>query len=309
MGDKLALIGVGKMGRALLTRMLAANHQVKAYDIADEPMATARAMGAATATCSAEAARDAAFVHVLVHDDQEVLDATLGPGGVLEGAGAGATVLLHSTILPETTARVAEAAELMGVDVADAPITSVPRRLEAGGGTFLVGGADDVVAKIRPHLESVGKAVYHFGPLGSGNVAKIAKNLTNAVERVMFAEAVEIVQAAGLDAVQFLDMARDVTTGATIEHWDKVNPGRRRPRRAPARAGHVQQGYPACGAAGRRVWARGAGHPRRRRRRRQVDQNLGRRGGPEVSPQGVAHAARTGEAHARRSVRHGGNAA
>ncbi len=222
MGDKLALIGVGKMGRALLTRMLAANHQVKAYDIADEPMATARAMGAATATCSAEAARDAAFVHVLVHDDQEVLDATLGPGGVLEGAGAGATVLLHSTILPETTARVAEAAELMGVDVADAPITSVPRRLEAGGGTFLVGGADDIVAKIRPHLESVGKAVYHFGPLGSGNVAKIAKNLTNAVERVMFAEAVEIVQAAGLDAVQFLDMARDVTTGATIEHWDKV---------------------------------------------------------------------------------------
>ena len=43
MGQRVALIGVGKMGRALLARLLAANHQVKAYDIAEAPMATARA--------------------------------------------------------------------------------------------------------------------------------------------------------------------------------------------------------------------------------------------------------------------------
>jgi 3-hydroxyisobutyrate dehydrogenase-like beta-hydroxyacid dehydrogenase len=222
MGEKLALIGVGKMGRAILDRMLAAGHQVKAYDIAEEPMETARAMGATTVTCSAEAARDAAFVHVLVHNDQEVLDATMGPGGVIEGAPGGCIVLLHSTILPETTARVAEAAAAHGITVLDAAITSVPRRLKAGEGIFLVGGPKDTVDAIRPHLESVGQAVHHFGPLGSGNVAKIAKNLTNAVERVMFAEAVEIVQAAGLDAVQFLDMARGVTTAATISQWEKV---------------------------------------------------------------------------------------
>ena len=222
MGQRVALIGVGKMGRALLARLLAANHQVKAYDIAEAPMATARAMGAVTVTCSAEAASDAAYLHVLVHSDQEVLDATMGPDGVLEGAGAGATLLLHSTILPETTERVALAAAGAGVAVLDAPVTSVPHRLQAGEATFLVGGPKDAVDAIRPHLEFLGKAVCHFGPLGSGNIAKIAKNLTNAVERVMWAETVQIVEAAGLDVRQFLDMAKAVNTGARVSQWDKV---------------------------------------------------------------------------------------
>jgi len=222
MGDKVALIGVGKMGRALLDRLHAENHQVKAYDIAEEPMATARTMGAATANSSAEAARDAAYVHVFVHNDQEVLDATLGPNGVLNGAGAGCILFLHSTILPETTAHVAEAAAGQGVTVLDAAVTSVPRRLQAGEGTFLVGGPDDVVDKIRPHLESLGNAVFHFGPLGSGNVAKIAKNLTNAVERVMWAETVQIVEAAGLDVQQFLDMAKGLESDTMVSNWERV---------------------------------------------------------------------------------------
>ena len=222
MGEKVALIGVGKMGRALLERLHAEGHQVKAYDIAEEPMATARTMGATAAACSAEAARDAAYVHVFVHNDQEVLDATLGPNGVLAGAGTGCILFLHSTILPETTARVAEAAAGQQVVVLDAAVTSVPRRLQAGEGTFLVGGPDDVVAKIRPHLESLGKAVCHFGPLGSGNVAKIAKNLTNAVERVMWAETVQIVEAAGLDVRQFLDMAKAVDNGSMVSQWERV---------------------------------------------------------------------------------------
>jgi 3-hydroxyisobutyrate dehydrogenase len=222
MGEKVGLTGVGKMGRALLSRLQEAGHQITAYDIAEEPMATAGAMGAAVASCSADAARDAAYVHVFVHNDQEVLDATLGPDGVIAGAGAGCTVFLHSTILPETTASVAKAATGQDISVLDASVTSVPRRLLAGEGTFLVGGPDDIVEKIRPHLESLGKAVCHFGPLGSGNVAKIAKNLTNAVERVMWAETVQIVEAAGLDPRQFLDMAKAVENGSMVSAWERV---------------------------------------------------------------------------------------
>lgn len=221
MGERVALIGVGKMGRALLHRLKLEGHDVAAYDIAEEPMETARELGAETVESSAAAAQGAVIVHVFVHNDQEVFDATLDPAGVLEGAAAGTLVLLHSTILPTTTFRVAEAASGRDVHVLDASVTSVPRRLHAGEGIFLLGGRDDLVARARAHLLPLGKSVHHFGPLGAGNTAKIAKNLTNAVERVMLAECVAMVERAGLDVRQFLDMARDANSGAMVETWEK----------------------------------------------------------------------------------------
>ncbi len=235
MAETVALIGVGKMGRALLHRLNGQGHRVRAFDIADEPMAAAAELGAATLSCSAEAARGAGFIHVFVHNDQEVFDCTLSPGGALEGAAAGSIILLHSTILPATTKRVAEAAAEKGVAVLDASVTSVPRRLQAGEATFLIGGPDDLVDLARAHLEPLGRTVHHFGPLGSGNVAKIAKNLTNAVERVMWAETVQLVETAGLDPRQFLEMAREINTGAAIETWERmirIEDGHTGPQRA-----------------------------------------------------------------------------
>ncbi len=221
MAQPVGLVGVGKMGSALLARLDLTGNRVKAFDIAETAMDAARGGGAETVANAAEAARNAPYVHVFVRSDDEVIDATLGPKGVLKGAAAGTLVFLHSTILPETTHRVAETAAKQEVKVLDATVTAVPRRLRAGEATFLVGGPEEVVAVARPHLESLGEAVYHFGPLGAGNIAKLAKNLTNAVERVMLAETLEIVEASGLDVEQFLEMARSVDGGSLIAHWEK----------------------------------------------------------------------------------------
>jgi 3-hydroxyisobutyrate dehydrogenase len=235
MADPVALIGVGRMGRALLPRLIGTGSAVRAFDIRDEPMRTARELGAETVACSAEAADGAARVHVLVSTDEDVLDATLGADGALAGAGSGTVVILHSTILPATTQRVARAASEHGVGVLDASITAVPRCLAAGEAMFLVGGPDELVAAARPHLMALGRAVCHFGPHGAGNAAKIAKNLSNAVERVTLAETVRIVEAAGLDVRQFLDMAREAHSGAMIDHWERaiaIDDGHARPQRA-----------------------------------------------------------------------------
>lgn len=222
MANPVGLVGVGKMGQALLFRLQQAGIGVKAYDIAGAAMAAAREGGAETVASAAGAARDAEYIHVFVRTDDEVIDATLGPDGVLSGAAAGCILLLHSTVLPKTTHRVAEAAAEQDVKVVDAPVTAVPRRVHAGDAEFLLGGPDDVVDAVRPHLLSLGKAVHHFGALGTGNVAKLAKNLTNAIERVMLAETLEIVEAGGLDVKQFMEMARGVDSGSLIGQWEKA---------------------------------------------------------------------------------------
>jgi 3-hydroxyisobutyrate dehydrogenase-like beta-hydroxyacid dehydrogenase len=222
MVDKVALIGTGDMGQALLDRMIKAGIKVTAFDVSEKNCNKAREMGAEVAATAAEAARGMHLIHLLVRTDDQVLAAALGPGGALEGAASGSILILHSTIMPETTRKVADDAAAKGVIVIDAPITAVPHRLHAGEATFLVGGPDDVVAKIRPHLESLGRQVCHFGPLTSGNIAKICKNLTNGIERVMLSECARIANAGGLDAKQFLDMARSISTGAAVMTWDRV---------------------------------------------------------------------------------------
>jgi len=171
---------------------------------------------------AAEAARGAKIIHVFVHNDQEVCDATLSDNGVLAGADHGATVILHSTILPATTRRVAGEAARKGIRVLDASVTSTPRYVRAGEAVFLVGGDDAVVAEIRPHLETIGRTVWHFGPLGTGNAAKLVKNLSNVMERVMWMEALTAVKAAGIDPRQYAEMLKSVMRGSAMSDWEKI---------------------------------------------------------------------------------------
>lgn len=222
MVDTVGLVGVGAMGAALLERMNVAGLAVRAFDISEDAREAARKADAVIAGSPADVARAAPVIHVIVRTDEQVLDATLGADGVLAGAGEGARLILHSTILPPTTIRINEAAARQGVAVIDAPITAVPRLVHAGQATFLVGGPDDVVAELRPHLQSLGRDVCHFGPLTSGNVAKIAKNLTNGIERVMLYEVATMAGAGGLDVRQFLDMAKAVSHGAAVENWERI---------------------------------------------------------------------------------------
>jgi 3-hydroxyisobutyrate dehydrogenase-like beta-hydroxyacid dehydrogenase len=222
MQKTVGLVGVGKMGSALLERLIAAGAKVRAFDIKDSAMQVAREGGAETVASSAEAARGAGIIHVFVHNDQEIFDATLGENGVLAGADRGATVILHSTILPATTRRVAEEAARSGVHVVDASVTSTPQYVRSGEAVFLVGGSDDVVAEIRPHLETVGRKVWHFGPLGCGNAAKLAKNLSNVMERVMWMETLTLAKAAGIDPRQYAEMLRSVMRASAMSDWEKI---------------------------------------------------------------------------------------
>lgn len=221
MPDRVALIGVGAMGQALLSRLRAAGNEVRAYDVSPAALQAARDGGATVAVSPADAARGAAYVHVIVASDEQTMQVTLGPDGVSAEAAPGTLVFLHGTILPATTQRIAEAAAKNAVDVLDAPIAAVPKRLEKGEAAFLVGGPPALVEKARGYLMQLGEAVHHFGPLGAGNVAKLARALINAGERVLLAEVLAILEAAGIDLRQFLEIERAADRPSTLALWDK----------------------------------------------------------------------------------------
>ena len=145
-----------------------------------------------------------------------------GPMEFLAGASRNTLVLLHSTIPPSATICIAEAAAKRGIEVLDAPITGVPQQLEAGELAFMLGGSLSAVERVRSHLLQLGNRVQHYGPLGSGNVAKLARAMLNAGERVLLAEVLAIVQAAGINPEDFLRNEAAETRPSALSHWEKL---------------------------------------------------------------------------------------
>jgi 3-hydroxyisobutyrate dehydrogenase-like beta-hydroxyacid dehydrogenase len=218
--EKIGFVGTGAMGSALLSRLKLANVQATAFDIAPAAIEAARKEGAQTATSAKVVAQASTIVDVVVRTDQEVLDCTIGKDGILEGAAPGTLVLLHSTIRPTTTKKVAQAAAETRVYVIDACMTAVPSAVRQGGLTFLVGGQKALFDRAKPHLMNMAKDAVHMGPLGCGNVTKLFKNMVTASEALIVYEALQIGKAAGIDYKAALDLMQKTKSQHVLERWD-----------------------------------------------------------------------------------------
>jgi len=218
--EKIGFVGTGAMGSALLSRLKLANVVATAFDIAPAAMEAARKEGAETAPSAKAVAQASTIIDVVVRTDQEVLECMLGKDGVLEGAAPGALVLLHSTIRPTTTKKVAEAAADKRVNVIDACMTAIPSVVRQGGLTFLVGGQKAFFDRAKPHLMNMAKDTVHMGPLGCGNVTKLFKNMVTASEALVVYEALQIAKAGGIPYKAALDLMQKTKSPNILERWE-----------------------------------------------------------------------------------------
>jgi 3-hydroxyisobutyrate dehydrogenase-like beta-hydroxyacid dehydrogenase len=195
---RVAWIGLGNMGQPMAGHVLAAGHDVAAYDVRRAPVDAASALGARPATSPGDAATDAEAVCVAVLDEPQVEAVTTGPDGVFATARPGTIVAVHSTVRPATVRRVAAAAP-DGVTVVDAPISGGVHGARAGTLCVMVGGPDAAFTRIRPVLDAVGDLVVHLGALGAGLAAKLARNLVGYVTMLGAQEGRSLAAAAGTD--------------------------------------------------------------------------------------------------------------
>jgi 3-hydroxyisobutyrate dehydrogenase-like beta-hydroxyacid dehydrogenase len=145
-----------------------------------------------------------------------------GPDGVLAGAASGTLVLLHSSILPQTVQQIEAAAQKKSVFVVDACMTGVPATVRAGELCFVVGGAKELVARAEPHLLKMGKQVFHMGPIGTGAVAKLIKNMVSGSETLIVHEAIQIGLAGGIPYHEALEMMRQIGHDSVLNRWQKT---------------------------------------------------------------------------------------
>lgn len=198
--EPVGFVGVGMLGGAMASRVLAQGGAVVVADAAESSLARFAGSGATVVASPADVARHCPVTCVVVKTDAQVHEAVLGPGGVLEGARSNSVIVIHSTIHLGTLETVAAAAAAASVTVLDAAVTGGTAAVERGELAVMVGGEPAAVDQVRATLEWYASIVWHAGPLGAGMSAKVAVNAVQFAKMAAIYEGLLLAHTAGLDA-------------------------------------------------------------------------------------------------------------
>lgn len=213
---KIAFVGLGIMGKPMSKNLLKAGHSVVVFDVAPAPVADVVAAGGTAAKSSKEAASQADVIITMLPDGPEVEAAVLGPGGILEGAAKGSTVVDMSSISPVVAQKVGAACAAKGVEFLDAPVSGGEPKAIEGTLAIMVGGDAKTFEKIEPILKNMGASVTLTGPVGAGNVTKLANQIIVACNIAAMGEALTLATKAGLDPEVVFNAIKGGLAGSTV---------------------------------------------------------------------------------------------
>jgi len=218
----IAFIGLGNMGLPMSANLLRAGHTVTGYDLVAARVAEFVAAGGKPAQSAAQAVHGAQLVITMLPASQHVRDIYLGDGGLLSQVDAQALLIDCSTIAPQAAREVAEAASAKGFAMIDAPVSGGTGGAVAGTLTFMVGGAAEHLERARAVLSAMGSNIFHAGPSGAGQAAKVCNNMLAGIAMIATSEALRLGLANGLDP----KVLSSIISKSSGGNWviDKYNP-------------------------------------------------------------------------------------
>ena len=208
--ERCGVLGVGVLGAAIAARLATEGIEVAAYDLDGERVAALAELGVGAADSAGDLADRSDIVLVVLPDTPEIEAALGGEGGLEAGLRDRAALLLVSTVKPATAQHLARRLAPRGVDVLDTPVSGGPAAARDGALAIMAGGPDAAYARCLPLLETLGHPV-HVGPIGHGEIAKLANNLMGSAIAIGIAEGLALAAKAGAD----LEKVRDAIAGGS----------------------------------------------------------------------------------------------
>jgi 3-hydroxyisobutyrate dehydrogenase-like beta-hydroxyacid dehydrogenase len=222
---RLGFVGLGNIGGPLCANLVADGHDVTAYDVDHARLdaavrAGARAAGsvaevAARSDCTLLSLPGPAVMESVAAEWVAALDAPLPAGG---GAPRGLLIDL-TTNAPSTVRAVGDRLAAAGARLVEAPVTGGAPGAQARKLVFIVGGDEADVAAVAPLLETIGRAWFHLGPLGCGNVGKLVNSLMAFTTMWVSLEGLALAAKSDIDLRTLLDMVR--TSGGATSYLDR----------------------------------------------------------------------------------------
>ncbi len=140
----IGVIGLGGMGRRMASRLLNAGYGVTVYNRTRNRAEELERAGAAIAASPLRLAGSADVVLSSVADETALAQVMFGGEGALAGAKPGTIFIDLSTVHPQASVRLSEAALARGIDALDAPVSGSTPQAEQGQLIVFVGGKQPV---------------------------------------------------------------------------------------------------------------------------------------------------------------------
>jgi 3-hydroxyisobutyrate dehydrogenase len=212
------LIGLGNIGAAMADVLLQDGLAVWGYDVDAAALSAAAAKGLRAATSPRQVAEQAQILILALPQSKVVGEVLFGQNGVAAADRPGLLVVDTTSGYPDDTRGFGARLAARGMRLIDAAITG-----ERGGAhaipernlTFIVGGAAADVAEARRALDHFSSHLFHLGPLGAGQVAKMVNNMVCSVVGVGLVEGLLVAARLGVDYRKTAE-AIDHGTGASF---------------------------------------------------------------------------------------------
>lgn len=203
---KLGFVGLGRMGRPMAENLLKAGFEVTVHNRSREAVDELAEKGAKPVISPREVVEVADAVLTALPTVEAVEEVYLGSSGLVASARRGQILVDHSTVGPETTRRIYDAARGKGVGFLDAPMSGGPAGARNAALTFMIGGDAATFEQARPVFEALGKNIHHVGPSGSGTIVKLVNQLLVGVHTSAASEAMAFAVKAGADPRQVFEV-------------------------------------------------------------------------------------------------------
>lgn len=210
---EVGFVGLGKMGRPMTQRLLAAGHTVHVFNRSRPATDALAAEGAKPASSAGEVAERAEIVLSALPTPESV-DAVFAE--MTQHARRGQIYIDHATVSPGLNRKCAEQLKAKGADFLDAPVSGGPAGAQQGTLTVMVGGEQAVFDRAVPVLQAFGKNIRLCGGIGAGQVVKLVNQLLVGIHTSAIAEAAAFGVRFGADPQILLEVIGTSFGGSTM---------------------------------------------------------------------------------------------
>ena len=199
---KIAFIGTGLMGFPMASNLLKKKLNLKVFSRTLDKAKPLEKLGATISNSLAEAVTDADIIITMLTDD-EAVEKVLGNEEFLDNLKTSSTVIDMSSIKPKNAIQFGKMLKEKNIHFLDAPVSGGTIGAESGNLAIMVGGDQKVFDRVYNTLNIMGNPTL-VGPIGSGQVSKLANQIIVGVTIGAVAEAIILCERAGVDANKFI---------------------------------------------------------------------------------------------------------
>ncbi len=196
---RVGFIGLGNMGLGMAQNLLKKGIDLTVYSRTESKVDAITKTGAKRARSVADLTDNVDIVLACLVNAEISKHVFLDEGGVISRARPGMILIEHGTLDITTVRTLSAAAQTIGSQFLDAPISGGPERAANGSLSIMVGAEQEPFEIVRPILEMMGAHIYLMGSPSSGTVMKLINQHLVACNAVAAAEAFTLAKHYGID--------------------------------------------------------------------------------------------------------------